>query len=168
MILLACLSTYGCRTASEVYCFQADHRNPKATEAINPLIGILVSCYDEESPCEQHAKAEATRCSAVIPQWHCFSFPSTNRKDPLDGMTFCYPSLQLCDAARTPSHLWMDGDPPKRSECAPAATVYCQASAGLLCAATDAMCNRGAEMVAAAMPSVSPAPSRCVPRRSAR
>lgn len=173
-MLAACFAALApcCHKASapraQLHCFQTDGSKRHDGQGLNPLIGTFVSCFDDAPACEVRAKAEATECSATLPRWHCYSLLSSPRpaNDPLDGMTFCYPSLALCNAARTPSVALVD-DPPLRSPCKPADTVYCETSGPLRCAASEVLCNRAGEMSAAVLSGSQPH-ARCVARHSVR
>jgi len=152
---------------AELHCFQTDGANRHDGRGINPLLGAFVGCFDDVPSCEARAKAEATECSAIVPQWHCFSVSSRKpANDPLDGLTFCYPNLALCDAARTPRLALSDEEPPPLP-CKAAETVYCETSQPLLCSDNEALCNRAGEMTAEVLHDRQPR-ARCVPRHSVR
>ncbi|HZJ66821.1 MAG TPA: hypothetical protein VFD36_25115 [Kofleriaceae bacterium] len=150
--LAACLAAFAssCQKSApsvELHCFQSDTSN--RPEGGNPLIGTFVGCFDDAHACEARAKAEATQCRATLPRWHCYTVPSRRpADDPLDGLTFCYPSLELCGAARAPNPMFVDDEAPPRRSCKPVETVYCQANGALLCADSEQMCNLAADMVA--------------------
>lgn len=153
-MLTACFAAFAssCQKgapAIELYCLQADSSNPGG---INPLIGVIVDCFDEAQACAARAKVEATQCRATLPRWHCHTVPSRRpANDPLDGLTFCYPSLELCDAARAPKPMFDDDEAPPHPPCKPAETVYCRANGALLCADSELMCNLAADMVSQAL-----------------
>lgn len=164
-----------CRSApaprAELHCFQTDAASRHNREGLNPLLGAFVGCFRDAPACEARAKAEATECSAIVPRWHCFSVPGARpANDPLDGLTFCYPSRALCDAARTP-HLApsvaLSDEAPPRPPCKAAETVYCQATEPLLCSDSEALCNQAADMAAEVLHERQTHP-RCVPRHSVR
>lgn len=166
-MLAACFAAFAssCHKApaprAELHCFQTDG------QGLNPLMGTFVDCFDDAAACEVRAKAESTECRATLPRWHCFSVPSFEpANDPLDGITFCYPSLALCNAVRTPRSALGDDQPP-RSPCTPAEAVYCEASEPLLCAGSEALCNRAADMAADVLFGGQPH-GRCVARHSVR
>jgi len=153
---------------AELHCFQTDGSHRRDGQGLNPLMGAFVSCFDDAPACDVRAKAEATECSATLPRWHCYSMlPSLeSANDPLDGLTFCHPSLALCNAARAPRGAPGDDQPP-RPPCKPAETVYCEASEPLQCADSEVLCNRAGDMSTAGLHGDKPR-ARCVARHSAR
>lgn len=170
VVLAAWLAAFSpsCHKASgaELHCFQSDGTNPQS-EGLNPLLGGFVGCYDDARACEARAKLEATGCTTLLPRWYCYAMASRNpAHDPLDGLTFCYPSLALCEVARTPrTVLYDDDDRPTPGRCMPVETVYCEPGESLRCADSEALCNLAGEAVAAALRGFPPH-TPCVPRHS--
>lgn len=169
-VLTACLAVLAssCHKApasqATLHCFQTEGRRD---QGLNPLLGAFVSCFEDAAACEARATPEAAACTATLPRWHCYAMASAKPgNDPLDGLTFCYPSLALCNAARAPGVALSD-DPPVWTPCKPADTVYCAASDPLQCADREAPCNQAEDATAAARPGGAPR-ARCVARHSVR
>jgi hypothetical protein len=148
--------------------FQLENRpeNLKPGQGLNPLVGATVICTDEASACEARAKESGLTCSAVLPRWRCYGLPSSP-KDPLDGLTFCYPSLAMCEAVRTPHIPLLSDGNPIGTPCKPVETVYCQGNDPSQCADDEQLCNLASEMVAETLRGAPPA-RKCEARHSAR
>jgi hypothetical protein len=87
----------------------------------NPLLEAgRYFCFDDKGACT----ARARDCAAVgEPSWACFATEADGTsKDPLVGMTECFPARAMCEASR-PRHL---GARYHASECAAADAVYCR------------------------------------------
>jgi hypothetical protein len=155
------------RAFAELHCFQSDGTHRPAGEGLNPLLGVFVGCFDDAAACEARAKAAATECTALVPRWYCYAMASRKpARDPLEGLTFCYPSLSLCETARTPRAV-LDDDPPLRGPCNPTETVYCEPGEPSRCADSEVMCNLAGEAVAAALRGFPPH-TPCVARHGVR
>jgi hypothetical protein len=133
MILVGALAMFGCeRQAPTVFCGKPA---PKPGEGLNPLLANRSVCYDDRATCESVTDG----CSADRPAWSCTTLSGPSA-DPLAGISECWPSMRLCEAARAG---WAGG-----GNCARVDEVSCSTTNHvLMCYASTSDCTRAIELV---------------------
>jgi hypothetical protein len=128
LAIVGALAMFGCeRDEPTVFCGKFAQ---KPGEGINPLLQNRSICYDDRATCERKTEG----CSGDHPGWTCTTIQSS-RGDPLAGISECWPSMRLCEAARASYTA--------ASACSPVDEVSCTTTNhALMCYAGAADCDR--------------------------
>jgi hypothetical protein len=131
-MIVGALALLGCeREAPTVFCGKPA---PKPGEGLNPLLKNRSVCYDDRATCER----ETGGCSADRPGWTCVTLKSSNG-DPLSGISECWPSMRLCEAAHASRAA--------ASECTAVDEVSCTTTNHvLMCYASVGDCDRAGDL----------------------
>jgi hypothetical protein len=151
----------------ELHCYHGS-TDPKL---VQPLMSPSMHlCYDDTAACRKMVEEHGGECTpSGTPAWHCFSMSASKpTRDPMNGITTCFPTQEMCEASRELSPLVENGTF-VLSPCSADETVYCtmsSASNAVQCFSEQSWCDLTRTMVAKMMHDA-PEMAACTPRTTA-